>query len=1224
MRQRGLYTVNVGNYVEKSEPVSWTQVAGANFGYKYAPLADTITESMLFGNLTRDENFDFLEAIKGYEPYAKELVRAKNDDHFNFLLSSVMRNVERRETLSKASFFQGLTTELIDPLNMAFALPVMGKLGLLTRPGMSVGQAAYISSKAGLAAGVASETIRAPFDPLSTTSEVALNVGASTVFGGLLGGAFAGVLNLTRGGFHRAKRSETDFDRVTFDDNYLDDVIDDVPVNYKATIKGENPSVYYDGKRVVVDQERVMDEFYFYPWTRPEVEFDKALGELEIDSKQQYHDFLVHRAVIRKNGWNDNLIQTDTRLTKFKNVINDSQEIIADIESKPRQSSKQLAYVDFLKKRIEEQKVKAKGSWYTQTSREALDKVVSNYSYRSTANAVFKNGFPNSALFRAVSTPVNDVLFSKATDASKRDMLLLSGSSSLPVERNTQGYGQTSLVNRLNFHVATANRHIGKLEDIYAQYELGQSEAKRFFGQSFTGNDFDEFHEQMVLLRARLETTPDLYNTLPDEFKAFISEMDQLYDGALNEAQDVGLLSSVKNVRKRISDLKEKIDELDAEMEATTDEAILQPLAESRKNAVMEIDFLEGLPTRQQNKHYFPRNYMAKEIEADPAMYEDFVGMWMNVFDRKPVKKIWDDEKQAYVPNNMSRKQFAQMVVERILQEEPFLPYTTRPEGTPLSRYFFQRVADDVDESEVMRFIYKDSSVTQMYMQKIGRAIEWRKTVGNRTLEEKLAEIDIRERKNGLDDKEIAKIKKAYVIDFDRIMGRFIEDPARFDNRIAQLGKGFAQVAYLGKASYAALGDTHSIIGQRGLSKTFSPFFKDMEREVMRMNRADLKKITESLGVGQVSSFNRLVADNTQLRTAFREEKLMNKALKLYHTLPFGSFLHPVTRMFRGWHGGLVSSEFIEKSIKVTEALSGQRKMTRSIRLDLEDLARYGIDKDTAADIANYSDFWQKPEGSSLYYANVTNWPMETARQRAVLRKFKDALEANISNTVIFAQLADKPAFVDGAFYVPYKPWMRNMGFEPDPRITTGGVQYAKVGSGLFGWPFVFWSYSLAALPRVMGRLADPMREHRLTQVMSAIALGGLVVMTRNLTNPNYFKYTEGPDLVHRAIEYSGITSIYGDIFTMGLHMALNSGMIDREDSILKGKYPGKPIDAVTELGGAPVGVIQGFIEGGNALLNGDTREGIAEISRSMPKANLLAWQLDMEDLYSVLVGYDD
>mgnify|MGYP006908381397 CR=1 FL=1 len=102
MSQRGLYTVNVGKKEEKSEPVSWTQVAGANFGYKYAPLADTITENMLFGNLTRDENFDFLEAIKGYESYAKELVRAKNDDHFNFLLSSVMRNVERRETLSRS------------------------------------------------------------------------------------------------------------------------------------------------------------------------------------------------------------------------------------------------------------------------------------------------------------------------------------------------------------------------------------------------------------------------------------------------------------------------------------------------------------------------------------------------------------------------------------------------------------------------------------------------------------------------------------------------------------------------------------------------------------------------------------------------------------------------------------------------------------------------------------------------------------------------------------------------------------------------------------------------------------------------------------------------------------------------------------------------------------------------------------------------------------------
>lgn len=1209
--RKGLYTVDTVNHYEKSKPLTWSQATADTFGYKYAPLADTVTESMLFGNMSRDPSFNFLEAIEGYEEKAKHLVKAKNQEHFDFLRLSLERNEQRRQRLEQEGFsLKTVAAEFIDPLNLGFGLPVMGKLGLLTRSGMTASQAAYVSAKAGLAAGVAAETLRAPFDPLATTSEVALNVGSSAVFGGLIGGSLAGVANLAKNGFTRVKAAENDFNTAVYGDKALDDVVGDVPVNYKAANKTSSPSVYFDGSEVRVDQARVKEEFYDFPWTKTEVKYEKALGREQIDSKQMYHDFLVHRAVLRKGGWSEDLISP-----KAKEKINKYEEIIFDISNKyGTKSPKQLELIEVLPERIQKIKDEELGQWYTDTSSQALDNVTTGQSYRSTPNVVFSDGFANSLLFKSVSTPVTRSMLSKATDATKRDILGVAGSGSLPIERNTAGYSQTSYVNRSRNHVNYSNQLIKELEDIHAQYELGQSEARRFFGESFKGKDFDNFLETVVTTRTKLETNPSLYEQLPDAYKEAISRIDSFYDRYLDMAQDVGIMPDVKNIRLEITRLKQKIDDIETEMEATTREDVLTNLAADRLEYVKELNFFEGLPAIQRNKRYFPRNYMTDLIAADDEMRAAFEAVWAKHFRRFPVREIWDDEQGAWIPNPHTPEEFAAQVVANIIQEEPFVPYRTKTQGRKLSKYARQRVSFDIPDEEMLPFIYKDATVFHAYSNRMGRSIEFKRGFGDRTIDDITRDIVLRERKNGLTDDEIAPIVRDIVIEFDRANGSFYRDPSRWDNRLASAGKGLAQVAYLGKAAYAAIGDTHAIVGARGFTKTFTPFLNDIERQVMSMNRNDLRKLTEALGPGQVSSFNRMMADNTEIRTAMREEKLMNKALKMYHTLPIGSFLHPMTRMFRGLHGGLIVSEFIERSIKIA---NGTAK-----RIEIEELARSGIDVDTAKIIAGYKDYWTKP--GELYQANITDWPVDTPAQREALFKMVNALETNIANTILFAQQADKPAIMDGIVYFPYKPWMKKMGFEPDERMTVGNKQYTSVGSGLLGWPFVFMSYSLAAVPRVVGKLADPMREHRMTQAMMAIAAGSLVVMLRNATNPDYFEYTKKSDLIRKSIEYSGIGAIYGEALNMSLHMAFGSGLVEQDEFIFRGDYKVEGSDAATELFGAPFSVFQGFAEGARAFINGDTNEGIAEISRSMPKINVLLWQKDIEDLFDAINGTEN
>tara|TARA_R110002012_G_scaffold7922_5_gene36496 strand:+ start:1691 stop:5002 length:3312 start_codon:yes stop_codon:yes gene_type:complete len=199
---------------------SFTDNFLAQLGYTYAPIYDTFSEQSMFGNVPRTKTEFTLEDIEGYEEHIDELVRGRNDEHLAFIKQTIDENRERRKIIGRSNWYDAssLVAGIADPLNVFFALPVMGQLGLFAKGGMTLAQGAKAGMKGGLAYGVASESIRAPFDPLNTGTETGINVISSTGLGAVFGIA-PGVV---RSGIQRLTRSSNNLNKLANGEEIVD------------------------------------------------------------------------------------------------------------------------------------------------------------------------------------------------------------------------------------------------------------------------------------------------------------------------------------------------------------------------------------------------------------------------------------------------------------------------------------------------------------------------------------------------------------------------------------------------------------------------------------------------------------------------------------------------------------------------------------------------------------------------------------------------------------------------------------------------------------------------------------------------------------------------------------------------------------------------------------------------------------------------------------------
>ena len=237
-------------------------------------------------------------------------------------------------------------------------------------------------------------------------------------------------------------------------------------------------------------------------------------------------------------------------------------------------------------------------------------------------------------------------------------------------------------------------------------------------------------------------------------------------------------------------------------------------------------------------------------------------------------------------------------------------------------------------------------------------------------------------------------------------------------------------------------------------------------------------------------------------------------------------------------------------------------------------------------------------------YENAIN-DMATAEIKAQARvapetveTFRTALGSGIMNTILMGTPADKPIITDGIVYIPMRV-AKQFGMKEDPKYKG----YSRIESGLLGLPFQFYSYSLAAVNKTMGAMAHGQLKNQ--YIGTAISMG-LGYMLLQMKTPDYIDMSFS-DQFARSFDYSGVASLYSDLFYTAMTTSLALGGPNITGGVLQPRFPQEPdkIDAATALLGAGPSIGSDMARGALDLVTGNPGEGTKELIRNMPFARL-------------------
>ena len=176
---------------------TFSQSFMAGLKYQWLPITNRTSELFEFKDVDHDDSFNFKDRMKEDNTYiyAEELSRAKNNEHYDYILNNVKAIEQNRSVYDRSGFGGALVAGVVDPLNIAFMMPVFNtgiRAAWSAKSALGVG---YETAKVGGIFGITGELLRAPFDPFSTAQEVTANIATNTAFSGLLGGGARGVAN---------------------------------------------------------------------------------------------------------------------------------------------------------------------------------------------------------------------------------------------------------------------------------------------------------------------------------------------------------------------------------------------------------------------------------------------------------------------------------------------------------------------------------------------------------------------------------------------------------------------------------------------------------------------------------------------------------------------------------------------------------------------------------------------------------------------------------------------------------------------------------------------------------------------------------------------------------------------------------------------------------------------------------------------------------------------
>jgi hypothetical protein len=1197
------------------ERTAFGEAVDATVGLRFAPIAEGIVQGFKYG-ATRDPNYDPMKDLGDYSLYASDLARAKNAMHMAELKRGIDRGIERRQTLADATFMTQLGAGLFDPVNL-IALPLGG-------PGIGVGRSALRVGLGTMATEAAAEAAVAPFDPVKTAEEFALNTLSAGLFGAAMGGAISIPVTRSAAAFEATMAANREmFAAATRIENLSGMTPEQIA---SAPARTERPFGVMKDEEVNQNVLRLETEA-----ARIEKDMPNRAADLRAEA-QTYRNELGIRAVedlgvdlkdpynLKQSWFTDSvfykMVSTPMKRTlqgnypsavkeTFVKTFGDSGITLAlnSVGIASPQSVYQRAAV-------------SSGRWVQ--AHDGLIRIWADETGASTASRLDINvtdlsrrASRSEGTYREWLTTLSEKRIKGITDLSENELKAMSVINKYfeEAEVRLEETGLIATTKGLKRKIEMLDNEITQLRASLKgvrkssnEYSMVEDRIKRLESQrdglievrSEPDAPFDKeaffprFFDKAAIRKKRQQFADILYKHFEENPYVYREE-----DG---QPVKVELLQNPSAIMGRVN---QTIDNILGEADPTSLDTVSFGMGRSKHFRHRQLDIPNSLVSdfmvkdplavmKAYSARIEPRYEFAKQFgkDLDGVLFDIERSMIKAGKSQAEINKVMRDYRHMYGrvagsilenPDALSQK------AAFFLREAASFSYMGAAGLAALPD--FGRIVMEYDMENIARgvqgILEKESlNMTVDEVRIAGEAIDILKGSAHMRLVEDMSNnIDANELLNsarnafyilnGLAPLTTIAKQLAGVIDAHTIIEKSIKlTKGQLDEQgiewLARYGIGKEDAALIARAPWAqSKNGLYMANTESWVDSIYVPEIDGQTVKIIEANE-DGSAVGKQVGDRYVPAFFNEAENTIRFDRDFIEGKMFEEKAWLNPKVDGVDALPDIFKTPKQWSNFVMLHEIMHTRSK---QIAGETKAAYENRINQLALEEYKAQK--------------------------------TINQDAV-QKFRVALNSGVLNTIMAGTPADKPIITDGVAYIPMSV-AKQFGMKEHPKYKG----YARVENGLMGLPFQFYSYVLANVNKTVGAMAQGQVKNRAIGVATMM---GLAYMSLKLRTPDrIWQDMSWQDRFARSFDMSGVMALYSDLFYTSMHTSLALGGPSITAGFLSPKFKQQEsvADALTGLAGAGPSWAYDTATGIANFATGNYGEGAKQVVRNLPGARL-------------------
>jgi len=1141
-----LRKINVETKTEVFPDISFAETVKASLTYKYAPIANRFNEARLYPEQP-EEGYRAIDQLKSgpehLKQYSATLLRATNPEHYDYLVSTIDQSVKARRDLHRSGIIPQFGAEVFDPVNW-MGIP-FARVGSFTQSTLRGGTAT--TAVVGM-----QEAIRYPFDPLATKEEVALNMGASFVMGGLI----TGLVTIP------AQRRMA----------AMDDGTKEFKSFSKSTEKKE-PKADADGS---IASSVFTDSWLFKSVTTPmkRVLQSKLIpNTVKMTTLKIANDSGILLAMNRNNQKVGSSVYQNSK--QFEGEWATLQTELMPLWGQSTGKGVTTAFdytlnISGFERWLENIDKKAIRGEKASNDLEAQTMDKMNTFYKNWETRLSEQGLIGSA-------PVlKKFIAGRETRITKTQRILSNGRSKsadyiAKLEGNIKRYSDELDEAKLNLEDISGTTSINAPNEINFRPRYFDIDAIKADRAGFERKLIDWFRENpMVARRTAGKVTKTVMNTDEISLKQRASDATDNILGIKDIADpEIGYygMGKSKHFKHRSLDIPNKL---------ILDYIQTNPVA-----------IMRAYTSRVGPRYEFSRQFNGASIDdvLDDAM-DEMMSSGMTMAQSHAALK---DIRHLY-----------KRIVGGVLRDPDSLDQSTAKVLRDLATLNFLGSAGIMTLTEPAKVMMEHG---------IGKTMKGLFGV----LDEnklKLAGRELRVSGEGLDN--LMNSVHTRMVDelnnnpFKSDIFDKMKTPFFLLNGLGPITKVLKDFDAMMRADTLI---NYSVRWTKGKATK-------MEQEYLLRYNIDLKLATNIANAPWEKSSDGMYLANTGAWTDTIQFPATKAEVVSGNTKSFAAdgtpegryrpafynakqdkiyideeYIKDVMWPLRGWENPRVKGVTPIKDgiINSPDDYVAFIKM-HEIMHSNNSAKSLGFKKKTAKVNADYENAI-----NDLTVKEIEGQPRTSAE---TVKEFRSALSSGVLNTILMGTPADKPIITDGVAYVPMRV-AKQFGMKEDAEFKG----YARIENGLLSLPFQFYSYSLASVNKVAAAHAHGQLKDRFLGTAISMGLGYMVLQYKT---PDWVEMSF-QDKLARSFDYSGTAALYSDMMYTAMSTSLALGGPNLTGGLLEPRFPQQPntIDAVTGLGGAGLSIGAEIASGVKDIVTGNIGAGTAELVDSAPFTGL-------------------